>query len=374
MSKRTLWYDATTHDHTEQELIALVNQSYNFSGILYHVEQIGEWAHSDRLTIGVLVNAVTDLEKYLDQIREESGEVVIVSTNRDVLVNASLGNLKTGLYVYIEDEASMLRACEEGSSYNYLFVEFKDETNIPLELVIAKLQQSDTEIMKCVQTVSDALVSKEVMEVGCDGFLINTDKVEVVSQLNHVVENAKSTTLPVVRATVTNVVHLGPGERACIDTTSLLTTEEAMIVGSTSSGGLLVCSETHYLPYMNTRPFRVNAGAIHSYVWCPNDKTEYITDLKVGGKISVIDTNGNAREVNIGRIKIEVRPLLLIEAEYEGKKINTIVQDDWHIRIFDGNGKPKNATTFKVGDEVLAYECEPGRHVGVKILEKITEN
>jgi 3-dehydroquinate synthase II/3-amino-4-hydroxybenzoic acid synthase len=374
MSKRTIWYDARNHNHTEQELIALVNQSYNFNGILYHVEQIGEWAHSDRLTIAIHVNAVQDLEKYLDQISAESAEVIIVSSSKAVLEKAALANLKTGLYVYIEDEASMLRACEEGGNYHYLLVEFKDETNIPLELVIAKLQQSNTEILKYVQSVSDAVVSKEVMEVGCDGFLIDTDRVEVISQLNQVVEHARSTTLPVVKATVTDVVHLGPGERACIDTTSLLTTEEAMIVGSTSSGGLLVCSETHYLPYMNTRPFRVNAGAVHSYVWCPNDTTEYITDLKVGGKVSVIDTSGNVREVNIGRIKIEVRPLLLIEAEYEGKKINTIVQDDWHIRIFDGDGNPKNATTFKIGDEVLAYECEPGRHVGVKILEKILEN
>lgn len=374
MEKRTIWYDARNDNHIEQELMALVNQSYNFNGILYHLDQMGEWAHSDRLTIAIHVNSLQDLERYLDQASNERADVVIVSSCQDVLDKARLVDLKTGLYVYIDDESSMLRACEEGSDHHYLLVEFKDETNIPLELVIAKLQQSDTEIIKYVQSVSDAVVSKEVMEVGCDGFLIDTNKAEVISQLNTVLENAKTTSLPVVRAIVTDVVHLGPGERACIDTTSLLTTEEAMIVGSTSGGGLLVCSETHYLPYMNTRPFRVNAGAVHSYVWCPNDTTEYITDLKVGGKVSVIDTRGNLREVNIGRIKIEVRPLLLIEAEYEGKKINAIVQDDWHIRIFDGDGNPKNATAFKKGDEVLAYECEPGRHVGVKILEKITEN
>ena len=28
---------------------------------------------------------------------------------------------------------------------------------------------------------------------------------------------------------------------------------------------ILCVSETHPLPYMPTRPFRVNAGAIHSY-------------------------------------------------------------------------------------------------------------
>ncbi|MGL4819347.1 MAG: 3-dehydroquinate synthase II, partial [Bacilli bacterium] len=180
--------------------------------------------------------------------------------------------------------------------------------------------------------------------------------------------------IEVVQATVTKMEHIGSGERACIDTTSLLTKKEAMIIGSTSSGGLMVCSETHFLPYMNTRPFRVNAGAVHSYVWCPNDRTEYITDLRVGSQVLVVDTDGNTRNVSVGRMKIEVRPLLLIEAEYNGVRINTIVQDDWHIRIFDGDGNPQNATQFKVGDKILAYFCEPGRHVGVKISEKITEN
>ncbi|MBB4824762.1 3-dehydroquinate synthase II/3-amino-4-hydroxybenzoic acid synthase [Sporosarcina luteola] len=374
MRERIIWYDARNQGKKDPELIALINQSYNFNGILYDSEQTGGLLHSDRLTIGIYVRTVEGLQTYLNRDEQEQGDVVIVSPDADALKLALSENLQTGLYVYIEDEASMLKACEEGGAYNYLLVEFKDETNIPLELVIAKLQNSDTEVLKFVQTVSDAVVSKEVMEVGCDGFLIDTGRAEVISQLNLALENAKNTTLPLVKAKVTNVVHLGPGERACIDTTSLLTMEEAMIVGSTSSGGFLVCSETHYLPYMNTRPFRVNAGAVHSYVWCPNDTTEYMTDLKAGNKVFVIDVAGNLREVNIGRMKIEVRPLLLIEAEYEGKSMNTIVQDDWHIRIFDGEGRPKNATTFKVGDEILGYVCEPGRHVGVKIQEKILEN
>ena len=59
------------------------------------------------------------------------------------------------------------------------------------------------------------------------------------------------------------------GDRGCIDTTSIMTKDEGMIVGSTSAGGILVCSETHYLPYMELRPFRVNAGGVHSYVLSP---------------------------------------------------------------------------------------------------------
>lgn len=53
--------------------------------------------------------------------------------------------------------------------------------------------------------------------------------------------------------------------------------------------------------------------------------------------------------------------------------MNVVVQDDWHIRIMSADGKPRNASTIKPGDELLSYICEPGRHVGVKVSETIIE-
>jgi 3-dehydroquinate synthase II/3-amino-4-hydroxybenzoic acid synthase len=148
---------------------------------------------------------------------------------------------------------------------------------------------------------------------------------------------------------------------------------EGMIVGCTSNGGLLLSSETHYLPYMELRPFRVNAGAVHSYVWAPGNMTNYITELKAGKRVICVDTDGNTREVVVGRSKIEKRPLLKIEVEAEGVRVNAIVQDDWHIRIFGGNGEPMNASAIKKGDELLAYISPGARHVGIKIDEVIEE-
>ncbi|WP_445491060.1 3-dehydroquinate synthase II [Niallia sp. 03133] len=369
---KLIWFDARDNLDNLNEIILTVNQSSNFDGILYNAFQLKEVYHSDRLKIACFIEVEAEWNELLER-EEHLDDIVIISPNEQILSIAKERGLQTGLYMYIDNEQSMERAHIEGKKNGYVIVEFKDETNIPLELIIAQLQQSQTRIIKSVHTLDDAKVSKEVMEVGCDGLLIRTDQIQTIMGINTIIEENKHSMLDVVRLKVTNVEHLGPGKRACIDTTTLLTKEEAMIVGSTSSGGLLVCSETHYLPYMNTRPFRVNAGAVHSYVWCPNDKTEYITDLKVGSEVQIIDIHGNVRTANVGRVKIEVRPLLLIEAEYDGYSINTIVQDDWHIRIFDGNGQPKNSTRFRVGDEVLAYVCEPGRHVGIKIAESIAE-
>ena len=51
------------------------------------------------------------------------------------------------------------------------------------------------------------------------------------------------------------------GERACVDTTTHFRRDEGILVGSHSKGMVLCVSETHPLPYMPTRPFRVNASS-----------------------------------------------------------------------------------------------------------------
>jgi len=163
------------------------------------------------------------------------------------------------------------------------------------------------------------------------------------------------------------------GYRGCVDTTTLFEKDEGMLVGSTSAGGLLVCAEVHHLPYMNLRPFRVNAGAVHSYLWGPR-LSEYITDLAPGSEALAVSSKGVARPVCVGRVKIEVRPLRLIEALAEdGTKLNLFIQDDWHVRVFDADGLPRNCTMLEVGDHLLAHVCEPGRHVGIKVEETIDE-
>lgn len=367
--KKTLFDARSITEEQVEILLPTVNQSISFSGVLLSFEQMESLPISSRLEKHIFVDNA-DQYRVLDM---NDSLTTVVSYDLRLLQLAREEGYKTCWYIRVIDEKTMLEAVEYGMENSVLLVDFKDETNIPLELVIAKLQNYNTEIIKRVVSTEDGRVSSDVMEIGADGILLTTTSVEEILYLNKLMEQSQKTQLDVVKATVTKVEHLNAGERACIDTTSLLTKEEAMIIGSTSSGGVMVCSETHYLPYMNTRPFRVNAGAVHSYVWCPNDTTEYITDLRVGNQVTVIDLQGNCRAVNVGRMKIEVRPLLLIECEYEGTVINTIVQDDWHIRIFDGDGNPKSATTFQPGDKIMAYVCEPGRHMGVKIMETITE-
>ena len=299
--------------------------------------------------------------------------VILYSKSSDLLKFGKNKGFKTAVQCVIEDEQSMNFAWQEGMNYDYLVAEFTSTTNIPLELLIAKLQPTETVLIKRVYSVLEAEIVFGVMESGSDGVLYISSEMDDLIALDKLVKRENKNKLNLVTGKVTKVSHAGMGYRACIDTTNLLKQNEGMIIGSTSEGGLLVSSETHYLPYMELRPFRVNAGAVHSYVWCPENNTSYLTELTGGSKVVCVDTEGNSREVVVGRVKTEMRPLLKIEVEAEGKKINTFVQDDWHIRIFGSEGEPRNASDIKEGDSLMAYVCESGRHVGIKIDENIEE-
>ena len=89
-----------------------------------------------------------------------------------------------------------------------------------------------------------------------------------------------------------------------------------------SSDGILVCVEVPFLPYMNLRPFRVDADGIHVYAWAPNGRTPYFSDLGVGETVLAVNTSGRARPVTVGRIKAEVRPLRLIERRAQDRTLN----------------------------------------------------
>ncbi len=363
-SKKTVWVDCRNVSR-QQDKLALVN-NLSFENILIQTQDLGQRSLPRKSTLIVEAADREDLEKIPQ-------DAIVLSASKQLLGEVMERGGKTAYATRIVDQQSMDEAWYEGMNYDYLVVELMAETNIPLELLIAKLQPTKTVLIKKVHKAIDAEIAYGVMEAGSDGVLFSNDNPNELTALDNLMQKEDTFKMKLVKAKVTSVEHAGMGYRACIDTTNLFRQNEGMIIGSTSEGGLCISSETHYLPYMDLRPFRVNAGAVHSYVWCPGDKTAYITELKGGAKVTCVDVQGNARVVTVGRVKTELRPLLRIEVEAEGKTVNAFVQDDWHIRIFGGNGEPRNASEISVGEELLAYICEKGRHVGIKIDENIEE-
>jgi 3-dehydroquinate synthase II len=121
-----------------------------------------------------------------------------------------------------------------------------------------------------------------------------------------------------------------------------------------------------------SRPFRVNAGAVHEYALV-GEKTRYLSELASGDPALIVTKRGEARKATIGRVKIERRPLLYIEAEADGRKISAILQNAETIKLVAADGSSIPVTKLKPGDRVLAKLEKEARHFGMKIDETIIE-
>ncbi len=173
---------------------------------------------------------------------------------------------------------------------------------------------------------------------------------------------------------VTRISRVGMGERVCVDTCANLDQDEGLLVGSYARGLVLCVSETHPLPYMPTRPFRVNAGALHSYTLAPGGRTRYLSELGSGSQVLAVTAKGAGRPVTVGRVKIESRPLLAIDADGPaGEHVNLIVQDDWHVRVLGPGAAVRNVTELGPGDLLLGHLPASARHVGYPIDEFCVE-
>jgi 3-dehydroquinate synthase II len=162
------------------------------------------------------------------------------------------------------------------------------------------------------------------------------------------------------------------GDRVCIDTCSLMISGEGMLIGSGANGFFLVHAETEESPYVAPRPFRVNAGPVHAYIY-ENGKTRYLSELEAGDEVMIVRSNGETRHGVVGRIKIERRPLMLIEADIEGMTIKTLLQNAETIKLVAEGGTPVAVTALKPGDVVLAHYERAGRHFGIGVEETLIE-
>jgi hypothetical protein len=77
------------------------------------------------------------------------------------------------------------------------------------------------------------------------------------------------------------------GDRVCVDTCTLMTEGEGILVGDTSSVLFLVQAETLENPYVASRPFRINAGAVHGYT-LTGTGTKYLAELCSGHEVRIV--------------------------------------------------------------------------------------
>ncbi|MGP3973648.1 3-dehydroquinate synthase II family protein [Streptomyces sp. 8N114] len=306
---------------------------------------------------------------------EEFGEatIVIVDPARHGIAPAELAlkhpQIEFGRFVEIIDAPTLEEACDAARTERWSVLLFRDPTKIPLEIVIAAAARSTGSLVTVAQDVEEAEIIFGVLEHGSDGVMMAPRRVGDAAKLKAAAQ-AEVPDLQLTELEVVGTEHIGMGERACVDTCSHFREDEGILVGSHSKGMILCVSETHPLPYMPTRPFRVNAGAIHSYTLSKDERTNYLSELQAGSKVMAVDIKGSTRMVTVGRVKIESRPLISVDAVAPGgQRVNLILQDDWHVRVLGPGGTVLNSTELKPGDRVLGYLPSEDRHVGYPIDE-----
>ncbi|MEU5260418.1 3-dehydroquinate synthase II family protein [Amycolatopsis sp. NPDC021455] len=282
--------------------------------------------------------------------------------------------VETGVMVTVTGEETLSIACRWAAEADWTLVEFQqDPSKIPLEILLAAADKAPGNLITVVEDIADAAVTFGVLERGSEGVLLAPSAVGEATELVKICHGGDSK-LALQQLEVVELTHLGLGDRVCIDTCSHMQQNEGILVGSYATGMILVSSETHPLPYMATRPFRVNAAALHSYTLTPNNRTRYLAELHSGSEILAVTTEGRARRIVVGRIKMETRPLLRIQARAaNGQMVDLIAQDDWHVRALDADGGVRNITELRPGDTVLGHTLSDQRHVGYPIREFLHE-
>lgn len=276
---------------------------------------------------------------------------------------------KTALKITIkgkEDENTAVKAAE--LSADYIIINCLDWRVIPLENLIARTR-GKSKLIAEVANAEDAKLVLETLELGTDGVLLQASGADELTKASALVKK-QAPEIELVPAKVTAVKQISTGARVCVDTCDLMVPGEGMLIGVQAAGFFLVEAEVHENPYVQSRPFRVNAGSLSMYTLASQQKTRYLSELKAGDEVLIVDRNGKTRPASVGRVKIELRPLILVEAEVEGKKIKTILQNAETIRLVTPKGS-KPVTELKAGDEVLAHiATSSGRHFGVAVPDE----
>ena len=256
---------------------------------------------------------------------------------------------------------------------NAVVVATSPEFNQALYDLLADLQKENVNIIAAVKTADDAKVAMETLEIGTDGVIFEPNDFAQIKDMANLIDELSTESYELKDLTITNVEPVGSGDRVCIDTTTMMKPGEGMLIGSYSKAMFFIHSESLESEYVASRPFRVNAGPVQAYVMVPGNKTRYLSELETGDEVLIVDKDGKTKKSIVGRSKIEKRPLLLIEAEYEDMKIRSLVQNAETIRLVDENDEPISVSVLEPGMKVKGFIDDSARHFGMAIDEQIIE-
>lgn len=299
-----------------------------------------------------------------DECFEELGRMDAIYTHDNEFTDHSY------ISASIDGPGSMEDVMSLAGKKKAVIVETADWTIIPLENLIAAFDGSGTELYVSAKNSDDAKLYLTTMERGVDGIIIDISDPTELSEFKRILSASPNEDLSEV--TVVSIRQVEMGDRVCIDTCSMMSPGEGMLIGSYSNCLFLIQSESEDNGYVASRPFRVNAGAVHSYIEAPDGGTRYLSELRSGDDVLLCNGSGRTRVASIGRCKIEKRPLLMVTATDGMKEYSVILQNAETVKMVKKDGS-ESVTKLRPGDKILARINTGGRHFGIPIDESISE-
>lgn len=318
----------------------------------------------DYVTNGLESGITTFILRRGDEELAQLGKIDAIYTEGDQFLDSSYE------LVDIDTPGSQDHAMSLAGKKKAVIVKTSDWTIIPLENMIAKFGGTGTEIYAVASNLEDTKLFLTTMEKGVDGIVVDVDDPLKVRKFGENLSETRKENLTEV--TVTSVKAVEMGDRVCIDTCSMMVPGEGMLIGSYSNCLFLVQSESEENGYVASRPFRVNAGAVHSYMEVPGGGTRYLSEISAGDEVLLCDRDGNTRVASVGRCKIEKRPLLMVAATDGKREYTVMLQNAETIKMVLPDGA-KSVTKVVPGDKLLAKLDTGGRHFGMAIDETISE-
>ena len=291
-----------------------------------------------------------------------------------------------GAVITVNSEERQEYARSLVGSVEWLVVDFTDWSMIPIENLVAACEGTPTKIAAVLSTPEQAQGAGFALHKGVDALVVTSSNEMIEAAL--VVKSQRLERMAqhdpqaisqpqhvgLGKLTVISVQPGGTAERYCIDMTRLLEDGEGLLLGSSASSFIFVHGETVDSEFVPTRPFRVNAGPPHAYIRMSSGKTKYLSELQSGDEIHVVNTEGMQRSATVGRLKIELRPMILVKwIDENNKEGNMFLQQAETVRVVGLDKKTKSITALKPGDIVIGWSDMGSRHIGAPISSAVTE-
>lgn len=289
---------------------------------------------------------------------------------------------QVGRRVDVSNSTGQAQARAMAGSVEWILLDLGEWKMIPIENIIAACDGGPTKVAARISSAEQVLGAAFALEIGVDALLVDENTLSTAliakSQRGEVAtetsDEISTNEIELSNLEVIEVREGGVGDRVCVDLTSMLEQEEGMIVGSSSKSMVLVHGETVESEFVPTRPFRVNAGAANSYIMMADGTTSYLSELKMGDEVLVVNSNGDSRNCVVGRVKIEKRPFILFRWKNENyNEAGVLLQQAETVRLISESRGLVSVTELVPGMKLLGWNGGAGRHVGQTISAEVDE-